>query len=135
MRKTLIKKKQQHIWYYFYSHFVCWYKVIHLSQTSSVWVVKVKTDLTLHCGATGCPISKMISQANINRPIPVSIWQFPQISAFPLGLCDHNLCILKEAPFIGFLSEARELFFFFFYNTRILQQFSKKLDGFVLKNT
>lgn len=63
------------MWYYFYSHSVCWYKVLHLSQTSFAWVVKVKADLSLHCGSNDCPISRMISQANINRPTPVSLWQ------------------------------------------------------------
>lgn len=104
MRKTLIKKKQQHMWYYFYSHLVCWYKVMHLSQTSSVWVVKVKTDLTLHCGPTGCPISKMISQANINRPVPVSMWQLHHHTGFgfPWGLWPRSIFPLKKHHSPGF---------------------------------
>lgn len=82
LRKTLIKKRHQHMWYYFYSHLVCWYKVLHLSQTSFAWVVKVKADLPLHCGSNGCPISGMISPANINRTIPVSIWQLHHHTVF-----------------------------------------------------
>lgn len=82
LRKTLIKRRHQHMWYYFYSHLVCWYKVLHLSQTSFAWVVKVKADLPLHCGSNGCPISGMISPANINRTIPVSIWQLHHHTVF-----------------------------------------------------
>lgn len=125
LRKTLIRKKQELMWYYFYSHSVCWYKVIHLSQTSSVWVVKVKTDPTLYCGPTGRPISKMISQANTNRPIPVSIWQLYHHTDFslPLGPLTIIHTFFKEKPFIGFLSEAQ--MFFFPCNSEILQYFSK----------
>ena len=132
MRKTLIRKKQQHMWYYFYSHSVCWYKVMHLSQTSSVWVVKVKTDLTLHCGPTGCPISKMISRANINRPIPVSMWQLYHHTDFSLSLGSPTAIhtSFKEAPFIGFLSETR-VFFLRLENTSTF--FSPKVGRFALK--
>lgn len=93
LRKTLIKKRHQHMWYYFYSHLVCWYKVLHLSQTSFAWVVKVKADLPLHCGSNGCPISGMISPANINRTIPVSIWQLHHHTVF-----SHFLRVSESAP-------------------------------------
>lgn len=82
LRKTLIKKRHQHMWYYFYSHPVCWYKVLHLSQTSFAWVVKVKADLSVHCVSNGCPISGVISPPNSNRTIPVSIWQLHHRTAF-----------------------------------------------------
>lgn len=93
LRKTLIKKRHQHMWYYFYSHPVCWYKVLHLSQTSFAWVVKVKADLALHCGSNGCPISGMISPANINRTIPVSIWQLHHRRVF-----SHFLRVSEPDP-------------------------------------
>lgn len=132
MRKTLIKKKQRHMWFYFYSHSVCWYKVIHLSQTSSVWVVKVKADLTLHWGTTGHPISKMISQANINRPIPVSIWQFPPNC--PAGPWSVIHRAFQEAPFPGFLSQTRGVVVFFLQPKNTSMVFCN-LEDFVLKNT
>lgn len=124
MRKTLIKKKQQHMWYYFYSHLVCWYKVMHLSQTSSVWVVKVKTDLILHCGSTGCPISKMISQANINRPVPVSMWQLYHHTdfSFPWGLRPWSIYPLKKHHSLDFYQRHE----CFLYNSKILQHFPPK---------
>lgn len=120
------------MWYYFYSHSVCWYKVIHLSQISSVWVVKVKIELTLHCGPTSSPISKMISQANINRAIPVQIWQLHHHTDFylPFRVLTMILPVFENVP-IHWLSIRSTCVF---STTTKEQQFLKCQKTFALKD-
>lgn len=72
LRKTLIKKRHQHMWNYFYSHPVCWYKVLHLSQSSFGWAVEVKAELLRVVAAQ---LARWLARANINRARPGAVWQ------------------------------------------------------------
>lgn len=60
------------MWYYFYSHPACWYKVLHLSQTSFGWAVEVKAEPLRVAAAQ---LARWLAQANINRARPGAMWQ------------------------------------------------------------
>lgn len=60
------------MWNYFYSHPVCWYKVLHLSQTSFGWAVEVKAELLR---AVAAQLARWLARANINRARPGAMWQ------------------------------------------------------------
>lgn len=60
------------MWNYFYSHPVCWYKVLHLSQTSFGWAVEVKAELLRVVAAQ---LARWLARANINRARPGAMWQ------------------------------------------------------------
>lgn len=60
------------MWNYFYSHPVCWYKVLHLSQSSFGWAVEVKAELLRVVAAQ---LARWLARANINSARPGAVWQ------------------------------------------------------------
>lgn len=87
------------MWYYFYSHPVCWYKVLHLSQTSFGWAVEVKAELLRVVAAQ---LARWLARANINRARSGAMWQLHhhRLPATSWGFLPPALesCSLQRIP-------------------------------------